>query len=407
MSFFQGGATPQAQAQINQNRNLIYSQGDNLNQQAQDRSSNYQTEANNYTNQADQANAPLIAGQGGYTAPQAAAIQNQSGLDSLQLTSDEQNAIKGNPTAGMTTGDQLSSNYLDAGEAQSIAGDQSGINAGLGQVNAAVDPNSVSTFTDNTRLTPQMQDQMAADASRSATNVDRATEDANSEAARASGADPLGVAGYTSQANRASQQDAALAASNARVTASNTAAAREQNILGANQTLDQQKAAAAATNLGAQQQMEANSSARAQSMALNRQTTGEQNQATAYGQAQTANTTATQQAAALASDRQAQGQYIDTATSGRATTVANQEQAQAAEGRQYLSNQIGGTTGAAQTEQGIQSGVYGTQTGAADNSTNTQVTASNRPSGFNQFLTAAGQAAGGAAAAYKASGSAN
>ncbi|MDP9114646.1 MAG: tail fiber domain-containing protein [Acidobacteriota bacterium] len=398
MSFFKGGATSTEQNQLNQNKNYIYGQGSTLNQQAQDRSNTAYDQSQNYTAQADQAYAPLVAGQGGYTADQASAIQDKSGLDSLQLTPQEQASIAGNPTAGMTTGDQLSSNYLDQGEAESIKGDQSGINAGLGQVNAAVDPTSVATYTQNTRLTPEMQDQMATDASRSATNVDRATEDANAEKARASGADPLGVAGYTAQADRAAQQDAAIAASNARVNASNTAASRETNILGANQTLDQQKAAAANTNLSAQQQMEANQSSRAQSMALNRQQTGESNQATAYNQAQTADQTASSRAAGIAQNRQSTGQYVDTANSGRATTVANQEQGQAAEGRQYLSNQIGGTTGAAETQQGIQSGVYGTTTGAATQNTSNQVNADKRQSGFNQFLTAAGEAAQGAAA---------
>jgi len=400
VSFFKSGATNQGQDQINQNRNLIYGQGSTLNQNAQDRSNAYYDKAQGYNNQADQAYAPLVNGQGGYTPDQAGKILNQGGLNGLPLTDQEKTAMTGDPNAGRQTEQDLNKNYLDAAEAQSIKGDQSGIQAGLGQVNDAVDPASVATFTQNTRLTPQMQDQIATEGARSATNVDHAAMDSNMEAARASGADPLGMAGYTDRANRHAQQDAANAASSARVNAMQVAAGREGNILGANQTLAAQKAQAAGTNLSAQQQMEQNMSDRAKFGATNRQQTLASNQATLYGQAQNADQVAASRATGIAQNRQGQGQYIDTATSGRETNIANENQNQASEGRNYLTNQVGGNNASAQTEQGIQSGVYGTQTGAADQNNANQINADKRQSGFSNLLSAAGQAAGAAVTKY-------
>lgn len=400
MGFFSGGATSGENSQINQNRSYIYGQGSKLDQQAQDRGNAYYDQGQQKTQQADQAYTPLINGQGGYTPEQAAAIENKQGLSQAALTPQQAQAMTGNAWAGITSPDELTGNYLTAGDAAAIHGDQSGIKSGLDQVNAAVDPNSVDIFTQNTRLTPQMQDQIATDAARSATNVDHASMDANAERARSAGMDPLGVAGYTQRADRMAQQDAANSASSARVNAMQVAAGRENNILGANQTLAAQKANAANTNLGAQQKMEQNLSDRAQSMALNRQQTAEGNQATDFNQQQQANDVSTRAQNNIVAAELGGAQYIDTNQSGRATTVANQNQGQAAEGRQYLQNQIGGDNASAQTEQGIQSGVYGTTTGAANQNTQNQITANNRTSGFNQFLQSASGVAQAGAKAY-------
>lgn len=400
MGFFSGGATKAENDQINQNRSYIYGKGGQLDQQAQDRGNAYFDQAQQKTQQADQAYAPLINGQGGYTSDQAAAIENQPGLDDLRLTGGEVAGMTGNPNAGTTSGEDLSRNYLTADDAAAIRGDQSGIRSGLGQVNAAVDPNSVADYTARTRLSQGQQDQIATDAARSATNVNHAAMDANTEHARAAGMDPLGVAGYAQQADRRSQQAAADAASHARVEAMQVAAGREDNILGANQTLAAQRASAANANLGAEQGMEKNASDRAAMTALNRQQTAEGNQSTVYGQAQQNNQNATTAATNVVNHRQGIGQYIDTNQSGRATTVANQNQGQAAEGRQYLQNQIGGNNAASQTEQGIQSGIYGTTIGGATQNNQNQINANNRTSGFNQFLNAASGMAQAGAKAY-------
>lgn len=347
-----GGGDKTASTQIAQNRAQINQTGNTLNQNAQGAADAYGALAQRRVAQADDAYAPLLAGQGGYTPEQIAAIQNKEALESLR-----------------TSPDALKSNYLTDTEQGSIMGDQSGIRRSLGDVNAAVDPASVADFEARTRLTPEQQQAMATSAARDQSLEARSTMDHNIEAARSAGMDPLGIASYASRSNRQAQIDAANAAASARVAAGQEAAGREQNILGAHQTLAQQRAAAANTQLTSETGMENAASQRAAAIAGNRQTTNQSNQGTQYSQ----------------------GQYIEGQNAGRAAGVADTNLAASKEGRDYLTSQGAQNIGAGLAEQGIQNQVYGTQTGGEVASTNSQIEADKKPAWWQSLLSAGAQ----------------
>lgn len=344
-----GGGDRKADAQITENRGYIYGQGGELSENASQNEAAYRELVARRINQADAAYEPALSGGGGYTNEQANAIRDKEGLEGLR-----------------TDDAALQSNYLTDQEQQGIRGDQSGVRAGLDQVNGAVDPASVADYTNRVRLTPEMQQLMAISSARDSAVQSQAAISANREAAMGAGMDPLGIASYSDRANQRAQIASANAATAGRVQANEIGADREGKILTATQNLQQQRERAAGTNLNAQQTMEANASTRNAGIAQNRQTTNVGNQNTKY----------------------TQGQYIEGQGAAREAGIADTQRADQKEGRDYLVGQIGGNTAAALTEEGIAAGLYGTTSGAANQSTSTQVEANKKPGWFDKLLSA-------------------
>ncbi len=352
------GGDSKANQQIQDNRNQITSQGRVLDANAQRNADAYQTLAAQRMQQADAAYAPALNGGGGYTDEQKQAILDKGGLEGLR-----------------TSDPALQSNFLTDQERSGILGDQGGIRHALGDVNAAVDPASVASFTDRTRLTQAQQDAMATSAARDQSTEAKAAMAHNVEAAQSAGMDPLGVASYAGRTNAQGQINAANAAAAARVQANQIAAQRETGILDANQTLAAQRAQAANTQLNSETGMEGAASARSAGLAANRQGVSQANQATQFNQ----------------------GQYIEGQNSGRAAGVADTQRADQREGRDYLSHQIDLTTGAGLAQQGLQGNIYGTETSGLNQSTNSQIEADKKPAWWQSLLSAGSQV--GAAAA--------
>ncbi len=350
------GGDKTASGQITQNRNQIQQTGGRLDQNAQGASDAYGLLAQQRRAQSDQAYAPALNGGGGYNAQQEADIRDQAGLQGLRT---------GEP--------DLQSNYLTDQEQGGIRGDQSGIRGALGDVRGAIDPASVQSFTDRTRLTQQQQDAMATSAARDQSLEGRSVMANNVERAQGAGLDPLGVASYAGRANQQSQINAANAAAAARVQANEIAAQWEQGILGANQQLSGQRARAASEELGSETGMENAASQRNAGIAANRQGVNQSNQATRFNQ----------------------GQYIEGQGAARAAGVADTQLAAQQKARDYLTDQGSQMTGAQLAEQGIQSGVYGTETGGLNESTNTQVKADQKPAWWQSLLSAGSQVAAG------------
>lgn len=353
-----GGSGSNKGSQMAQQQfNTANQQGTQLQNVNQALANQYNNQAQNYLQQADATYAPALAGGGGYTPAQIAQIEDQSGLAAL-------------PTAAST----LETNYLTPQEQESILGNQSGINSGIGQVNASVAPlvGDTSTFTQNTRLTPAMQQQMVTAGARDAAAVDQSQIQHNNEAMMESGMDPSGMAGASMQANRQADIDEANAAANARVTASQVAAQREQGILGAEQGLSQAQMNAADTNLQAQQSMEANASQRAAGVAANRQGTNQANQATQFNQ----------------------GQYVEGQGAGRAAGVADTQLQQQQNARNYLTGAAGLTSGAGLTAGGQTIGAFTGENTGANAATANQVQAQNKPAWWQSLLSAGAQVGG-------------
>src|SRR5437868_3800024 len=134
---------------------------------------------------------------------------------SAYLSPEEQNAIVGDPNARGTyfnpTGD-LSVTYGEQNRARGIAGQGvQGSMAYAQQAKDIADPSKLvqsGDFVDRYRMTPEQVQAAATSAARDSTAVDQAAMERATEAGRASGMDPLGMAAYLGRANRSSQQDA-------------------------------------------------------------------------------------------------------------------------------------------------------------------------------------------------------
>ncbi len=372
------GGSNKGQQMAQQDQTYALQQGGALQANNQATADHYNQLGQGYSQQADQAYKDLAANPG-YTPDQISQIEDQAGLSGLK-TSDP--ALQSN----FLTPDEQQASYLTSGEQSGIMGDQSGINAGEAGVNAAVDPQSVADFTARTRLTPEQKQAMITAGARDATTVDQSAMEHNREQALASGMDPLGVAGYTSSADRASRIDEANAAANARVTADQVGAQREQGILGAEQNLQQQRANAAGIDLQTEQAKEANASQRTAGIAANRQSTNQTlatnrqgvnqaNQATQYNQ----------------------GQYVEGQTAGRAAGVADTARTDQQAGRNYLTGQEQTDINAAGQAEKTTAALFGATNTGANAATANQVQAQNKPAWWQSLLSAGAQVGSAAA----------
>lgn len=311
-------------------------------------------------------------------------------------------------------------------------------------VNQALDPNSLKVsdeFLKNYQLTPQQQQDIVTSAGATVGNRDKAAIGELERRARAAGTNPLGVAAQRMRMERESSANAADAGTAARVAASAEAAKRLQTgeamRIGAGQTyaglktdaagrvLDAgYRAATAAENargagerdIADRRMTVADRSGTAQigseSDLAKRRLALQQNITQVGNEAERDVETAdTERARYLAANRQGNDQYVQGQRYTRGTgaydrltdryryaTDANR--ADAAEGRGYYNAQGNQANANYQAAAGQRAGIYGTQAGAGQAATRTQVgideAEKNRPKWYDKLI----GAASGAAKAY-------
>jgi hypothetical protein len=186
----------------------------------------------------------------GYTPDEASQINvdygkyqtDPSAMQNRYLTSDEQQAIKGDPNAASTmAGDMSSAIYSTLGTTgqmanSALANEGTGIGQALtgeqASLNKAVDPSQLglsSQFTQNYQMTPQQQQDIVTAAG---TTVGNRYRSAESDLARSAAADgntsPVAIAAARQQLEDSSAAQAGDAMTQARIDASNAAAGRLQ-----------------------------------------------------------------------------------------------------------------------------------------------------------------------------------
>jgi hypothetical protein len=460
---------------IEGDRGYISSRGNQLNQAAKDRGDNDLLRYGSQVARADQAYEPLIDGYGGYSEAERADIIRDNELRAARtpegqlkdnyLRPDEEAAIMGDPNSRydyfdpqmMTERGRDKEKQTDAIIGTMKEGMYNGITPGLSpsagyydQMDEAVsgtedwltdqadaDALRASEETlDAVRMSPEEEARMVASAGKTAGNAYRAQLQQVDRSSRAAGADSQGVAARRLRYTRQSAIDAADAATNAKVMASNarsgragqaeyirqsgegsatdlatrqgfgiggmkmdktqtaesTRRASERDVsnrrMDTAQTLGQAGVNAKFGHLAAQQgQLQYNAglgteiatgvdrdqSNRSAYISGNRQGVNQGNQATAYGQ------------------KLNETELL----SGRHTQVADTRLDAGREGRGYVREQIGVATNREANERNTQSGVYNTQTRGRLGTTGQAITYDRTPGTAERII---GTAIGGARA---------
>lgn len=260
---------------IENDRGFAFGRGDELYQNAKDRGANEAQVRSNYRAYGDEVYDPLIGGQGGYNADEAAAINNAGELDQFMTTDqeygdnylspEEREAISGrpwdraayfNPEAmdavqtdsegrqrgavdemqgaldGTVTDDLNLSDEYSQGVDSTLAGTAAG-------VRGAYDPAAIradKAALDKIRMSDQEKQDIVTGAGISSGVGYRAATDEAERGARAAGIDPLGAASIRSRNERRAAAAGADAMTMARIAAGNAGASREttaENLRGA------------------------------------------------------------------------------------------------------------------------------------------------------------------------------
>lgn len=420
---------------IGTDRRFIYDRGNILNQQAQDRSNDYDERAGFYGSAADEHYIPLAEGRGGYSQNEQEDIMGRGRLNAMYLqpgeeqeaylNDGEQQLIRGNPwnrarwfdpvqdMAGVYRGNDTGVRNVERMQSD-LDSAAPGLRASS-EFMSQTDPNRVrmsQDFVDRYRMSPEQRDAMMRSVARDSTAVSQSDMARNLEAARAAGMDPLGVASYTQRANRQSRQDTNRALADARVRASEAQANRELNIentrIGAERTAGDVAQAREGMRLGAEQDL----AGRRYNIGAARLGQGEAAAGREQQQRQFNTSTGTKIAGDmedqqtgterfLATNRQGAAQqnrqdrydrnrYVDQQLSGRTAGVADTRMGAEREGRQYLVDQQNTRINAAQRERDRQAGLYGTQGQLANQTTQAQATQDNQPKWWEKVLGAVG-----------------
>lgn len=470
-------------------RALIQNRGDVLAQQQQDQADQEAQRRKQSASYLDQLYAPDAEGQGGYNPQEQQDIMGQQGLDQLQQTGAEHDAnyLNEGERAGMggDTGsyskyfdpnqmdqntrvaqgqqsqavDDLSQGLtkaVDAGQLRQsdtykqnsrniLDRNQSGFDTAMdntrGNVRGAIDPSKVTasdSFLNDYNMSPEEQQNIVTGAGISEGTGYRAAVDDAQRRSAAAGASPMGVEAYRARMERAGAGAAGDAMTQARIKASDAAAARkmsgeqlreqggqyltgvktntemglgqealqgqealgnqqlgqentmEQNRQGAEQFLTQEQMDAAKTAGGAKLQNAQLSTAQGQQQGQYAATTG-------TGIAEAQDRDAAARNAAIATNRQGAEQYNqgqrygrgmdqNTLTSNRATTVGNQRLNQQDLGRNYYQGQNEQANQNSQNAQNRQQQTYATQTGGTNAAANTGLAASEQPGTFGKIV---------------------
>lgn len=491
------GSTNPRDAAKNQ-RDLVQSKGDQLLQQQQDEIGGNEALRNDYRATLDRLYNPMAEGQGGYTPEEIEQIRAQGGMPSALtdaqangnfLTPEEQAGIKGDTGSYLRNfnPDQMSQDQtVSAGRQRQAAADlqsslkgavnndalsqsgkfqqdsenQLGNNQGqfgtvLGavgnNVRGAIDPSAVTvsdSFLQDYNMSPEEEQRIVTGAGISAGAKDAAAVDAAERSARAAGSSPEGVMAYRARMARAQAGDAGDAMTQARIKASEAAAARKltgeqlreqggqyltnvktgtemglgQEALTGEQQLGQQ--ALDQRNSVEQQRLTAEQAKTAAN--LNAATTGGQanlaneanintqgrqqeqfNTTTGTGIAEAQDTANSARAGAVAGNRQTtgvnnqgtqfnQGKTLNDTASTRATGVANTRLGAQTQGLNYYQGQNTQANQNAENNQNREVSTYGTQAGAGNAATSNAVGASQTPTTLDKVL---GGVAGGLGAA--------
>ncbi len=251
---------------IQSDRELALGRGDELYQRAKDREGTGQQQSNFYGGYADEVYDPLIGGRGGFNERETDGIvrerELQSGMTTdqqfqdMELTPDEQNAIRGNPWSrgAYFNPDAMLEIQRDSAQRQRGAVDQLGndltgaigndldvregygdeIDATLsgteGRVRGAVDPTRLRASEEalnRIRMTPEEEQRIVTGAGISAGTGYRAAMADTERRSRAAGIDPVGAAAVRGRYMRQSAADAGDAMTQARIAASGARAGRE------------------------------------------------------------------------------------------------------------------------------------------------------------------------------------
>lgn len=478
-----------AQDALDKARNFTYGKGNDLSDQAQSDAAYQKTIAGNYKEYGDQAYDPLIGGQGGYTPEQQAAILQEQQLrglptsqDQLQAnfrTPEEQAAVTGDPnsfakyfapddttnianegaanqrgaveTEANNTRDaagnlrrdlyaptdnpnlQESKGFVDA-TGKAVTGTAAGVHGAVDLARLRQDP----AYAQRVRMTQQQQQDIVTGAGITAGTGYRAAAGDLDRQAAAAGMDPAAAAAEKESLLRQGAGAASDAETQARIGASNAAAAREANIeagrragetsaadIGSSTELalgNQQLTAAQrleATRLAAEQHVadmkQAAGSESGQAALANERSLGVQNVANETQmerERQDANlanqhlgtSIATSQDQATvdrardnANNRQTtqvgnentqfgQGKTVNDTLSARNTAIANESQNQAKEGRSWLyNNEVLGSNNA-NAASNRQAGLYGTEAGSANTGTGQQISQSSQPALWQKLV---------------------
>lgn len=469
-------------------RALIQSKGDQLAQQNQDEVGGNEALRNNYRSTMDRIVAPMAEGQGGYSPEEIAQIEAQGGMPQALtdeqaagnfLTPEEQARISGDPgsytrnfdpaamsqaqdaSAGLQRGavsnlkqglanavdpnslkqsgtfQQNSKNQLDQNEGQfGTVLDAVGNN-----VRGAIDPSAVTasdSFLKDYQMSPEEEQRIVTGAGISAGAKDAAAVDALERSARASGADPMGVAAYRSRMARAQAADAGDAMTQARIKASETAAGRKltgeqlreqggQYVTGlkTGTEMDLGKQALSGTQALGQQALDERARTEQQRLNAEQSLAGTQltsaavggqadvaneaninaegrqqqqfNATTGAGIAEAQDKAATDRAATIAGNRQGtavnnqntqfnQQKTVNDTGAGRAAAVADKRLGAQTQGLNYYQGQNAQANQNAENAQGRQVQTYGTQATGTNQAAGLQEQASQNPGLFGKIV---------------------
>lgn len=394
-------------------------------------------QAQSYLNATDPLEQQMIAGQGGYTPQESAAITGDTGSytkyfdpvsanQTLTKSQDNQNNAVGQLNAGLYnavgnpgTQAELRQNQ-DVGTSMQNTLNSEGKNLTgavtneASQLNSAVDPSKLGLsqdFTNNYLMSPTEQQNIVTGAGISAGNKDSQAVGDLQRSAAAAGTDPMGVAAYRQRMATQQAADAGDAMTQARIQASNAAAGRQQT----NEAMREQTQQDISSRQMQNAQTVANTGIGAQETGAEQQlntTMGlEQNRQNALQyltganlQAATTGGEATlQNAQTTTGQTQQQGQYNtsqgtniaenqDVTNSNRAQQIAGTRIGQQNVGLQNQNQKFSTFNNNQQGAYGRQLGAYGTQTSGETSTLGTQQDASQNPSTFDKVAGAVGGA---------------
>ncbi len=354
---------------LQQNRQLSLNTGANLGQNLADSTATNTALTAYYRNAANTAYSGL-AQQPGYSPTEAADITRQSQLYSGLTTPDQYASLA--PTAAETAGiqgnPQSIGQYYDPSQLTQGSAYQQALQGTLGGIGGDVSAlqGDTSQFAQKYQMTPAEQQDIVA-----STSADLASQRAGEEgdiqrAANAAGVSQLGVAAAENRVNVQGTAAAGDALTNARIAASNAAAARLQGIQTAEQNTANTGVGAGAITAGAQ------TAAEGQRIGAE-----QYSQQLGTGIATTEDAAAAARASQLYGIRQGNTQYAQQSTYGQ--NLATQQQLANANTNvagariagqnnylNFLTGQTGQTLGAQQTSQGLQQQNASTMLGNAN-----------------------------------------
>lgn len=467
--------------QVRGDRDFIYQRGDEIYRDSQQRAEEArQRRGGFYERAANDAYTSILEGRGGYRPEEEEDILGRDRLDGMMLTGDEEqsmflsgdeyNRVMGNPWDRAAFFDPTSDMEAEYGSANRQRGvvdrfsneidaairpddlrlsgtydeqQQAALTGGDSAVRGAIDPSRMrlsKDFMANYRMSPEEFQSRLDMAGLDSMTVSQAAMDRATQAGRAAGMDPLGMAGYTSRAARDGRIDAANNITRARGQAYQDRAERERAgesmRLGAEQgyagmasnaelELQRRRLTAAGEREGmrmgaerdvSNRQMQA-AGERAQLGAGTERAINEQQRQQRQYNTSTGTQIATgierdtaDRSRVLAENRQQTQQgivdarynrnrYRDQQIAGRRGAVADARRGDEREARGYMTGMTGMFNQNEQNEYDRQQRAYQTQVGGANDAARTGVLADQRPKWWESLLAAGAQAAGGIAAA--------